>query len=146
MDEATVRAALMRHWAYEGVDFEISHEIYHDDAVLEFPQSGERFVGRSNFQTWRQRYPAKVKFRIRRISGLANLWVTEYLISYDDGPWMFVVNILTFRGDRVAHEAIYIMEGFDAAEWRKPWATPFDPLESVAPEEWREGEPFGIGR
>ena len=146
MDEATVRAALMRHWAYEGVDFDISHEIYHDDAVLEFPQSGERFVGRSNVQTWRQRYPAKVKFRIRRISGRANLWVTEYLISYDDGPWMFVVNILTFRGDRVAHEAIYIMEGFDAAEWRTPWSTPFDPFESVAPEEWREGEPFGIGR
>src|SRR5262245_66603792 len=125
MDEAAVHSALMRHWAHEGQDFDISHEIYHDDAVLEFPQSGERFVGKLNFLTWRRQYPAKVTFRIRRISGRDDFWTTEYLISYDDGPWMFVVNLLTFRGDKVAHEAIYIMEGFEAAEWRKPWATLF---------------------
>ena len=146
MDEAAVRRTLMRHWAYEGIDSDVSHEIYRDDAVLEFPQSGERFIGKANFLTWRKQYPATVAFRVRRISGRDDFWVTEYLISYDGGPWMFVVNILTFRDDKVAHEAIYIMDGWDAAEWRKPWVTPFDPLESVAPSEWREGEPFGIGR
>ena len=57
---------------------------------------------------------------------------------------MFSVNILTFRGDRIAHEAIYITEGFPAADWRRPWSTPFDPLASVAPDDWRDGEPYGI--
>jgi hypothetical protein len=47
--------------------------------------------------------------------------VTEYLISYDGSPWMFTVSIMEFRGDHVAHERIYIMEGWEAAEWRKPW-------------------------
>ena len=68
MDEAAIREALVRHWQYEGDDFGRSHEIYHDDAVLEFPQSGERFVGKENFLTWRKRYPAKVDFRIRRLA------------------------------------------------------------------------------
>ncbi len=145
MDETAVRKALVRHWEYAGLDEDIGHEIYHDDAVLDFPQSGERFVGKPNFLTWRKQYPAKVAFKIRRINGAGDLWVTENLISYDGGPWMFAVNILRFRGDRVAHELIYIMEGFDAADWRNPWVTMFDPLASVSPAEWQEGVPFGIG-
>jgi hypothetical protein len=144
MDEATVRKALVRHWEYEGRDYDISHEIYHDDAVLEFPQSGERFIGKSNFLTWRKRYPAKLDFRVRRITGAGDLWVTENLISYDGSPWMFTLNVLQFRGDRIAHESLYVMEGFDAADWRSEWATMFDPQASVSPDEWREGVPFGI--
>jgi hypothetical protein len=45
VDEAKIRDGLLRHWRFEGIDYDKSHEIYHDDAVLEFPQSGERFVG-----------------------------------------------------------------------------------------------------
>ena len=145
MDEAAIRKALVRHWRFVGRDEDVVHEIYHDDAVLDFPQSGERFVGKPNFLTWRKQYPAKLDFKIRRINGSGDLWVTENLISYDGGPWMFTVNILRFRGDRVAHESIYIMEGFDAAEWRNAWVSRFDPLASVSPAEWQEGVPFGIG-
>ena len=39
MDEATILAALRSHWEYETTDIDKSHELYHDDAVLEFPQS-----------------------------------------------------------------------------------------------------------
>jgi len=140
-----VRRALLRHWRYAGRDEDIVHEIYHDDAVLEFPQSGERFIGKSSFLTWRKQFPAKLDFRIRRITGQGDLWVAENLISYDGAPWMFDVSVLRFRGDKVAHESVYVMEGFEAAGWRSTWATMFDPLASVAPDEWREGEPFGIG-
>ena len=58
MDDAAIRTALARHWEYEGVDYDVSHEIYHEDAVLEFPQSGERFIGREASLTWRRKYPA----------------------------------------------------------------------------------------
>jgi hypothetical protein len=61
LDETTVMRALRRHWEYEGKDYDISHEIYHDDAVLEFPQSGERFEGVENFLTWRKQYPAALE-------------------------------------------------------------------------------------
>ncbi len=69
IDEASVRAQLERHWEYAGTDQDIAHEIYHDDAVLEFPQSGERFEGVQNFREWRRQYPAVLEFRIRRIRG-----------------------------------------------------------------------------
>ena len=140
VDDSEIRDRLIDHWKFEGIDYERSHEIYHDDAVLEFPQSGERFVGKNSFLTWRKTYPAKLDFMIRKISHNGSLWVTENLISYDGSPWMFSVNILEFRGDRIAHERIYVMEGFEAAPWRAPWAERFDPHESITPECWREVE------
>jgi SnoaL-like domain len=129
LDEATVRAQLARHWEYSGKDEDVAHEIYHDDAVLEFPQSGERFEGVANFREWRRQYPAQLEFRIRRIVISGELVVAENLISYDGAPWMFTVNLMEFRGDKVAHERIYIMDGWEAAEWRAEWrsSTPADP-------------------
>jgi hypothetical protein len=121
MDDATVRAMLVRHWEYAASDQDITHEIYHDDAVLEFPQSGERFEGVANFREWRRQYPASLAFEVREIRGRDDLWVAENLISYDGGPWNFTVNILEFRGDKVARESIYISDGWEAPEWRAPW-------------------------
>ena len=121
LDEKDLQVALRRHWEYEGKDYDISHEIYHDDAVLEFPQSGERFEGVQNFKTWRKQYPAALKFHTRRITHREDLVVVENLISYDGKPWTFTVNLLEFRDDKVAHERIYVMDGWEAAEWRVPW-------------------------
>ena len=113
--------ALRRHWDYAGRDEDISHEIYREDAVLEFPQSGERFEGVENFREWRRQYPAELKFHLRRINQRDDLVVTEYLISYDGAPWMFTVSIMEFLDDRVVRERIYIMDGWEAADWRRPW-------------------------
>jgi len=121
LDEPKLHEALRRHWEFSGRDEDISHEIYHDDAVLEFPQSGERFEGVANFREWRRQYPATLNFHIRRINHREDLVVVEYLISYDSQPWKYVVNVMEFRDDRVAHERIYIMDSWDAPEWRKPW-------------------------
>ena len=58
-----------------------AHAIYHDDAILEFPQSGERFEGVENFREWRAQYPATVDFRVRRITGSGDVWVGELSVS-----------------------------------------------------------------
>jgi hypothetical protein len=108
MDEARIRAALERHWEYAAAIRTSRTRSTHDDAVLEFPQSGERFVGVENFREWRRAYPTSLAFRIRRIRGRGDLWVAENSISYDDGPWQFTVSILEFRGEKVAHETVYI--------------------------------------
>jgi len=121
LNDVDLLAALTRHWQNAGVDEDASHEIYHHDAVLEFPQSGERFEGVHNFREWRRQYPAVLRFHTRRITHRDDLVVVENLISYDGAPWAFSVNILEFRGDRVAHERIYIMDGWEPAEWRAPW-------------------------
>ena len=129
LDETALLYVLRRHWQYSGKDEDIAHEIYHDDAVLEFPQSGERFEGVENFREWRRQYPAELKFHTRRITHREDLVVVENLISYDSAPWMYTVSLLEFRDDRVAHERIYIMEGWEAAEWRSQWRAerPADP-------------------
>ena len=114
-------AALRRHWDHSGKDEDVAHEIYHDDAVLEFPQSGERFEGVENFREWRRIYPLPLAFEMRRVRGEGDLWVVENSIRYGDGPWQPTVNILEFRGDRVAHERIYITESWVAPEWRAQW-------------------------
>jgi hypothetical protein len=36
------------------------------------------------------------------------------------------VQLLEFRGDKVARERIYIMEAFGAPEWRAPWRADTD--------------------
>ena len=73
-EDQNIRAALDRHWAASDAnDFEAEHEIYHDDAVLEYPQSGERIRGRDNIQASRFAQPNKKRFLVRRILGAADL-------------------------------------------------------------------------
>ena len=119
MDEAAVRAMLERH--FTSSDPVVSHEMYDDDAVLEFPQSGERFVGVENLREWRSSYPASTTVEFREIRGREDLWVAEISISYDGGPWNFGVSILEFRDQRIARESIYLAEGWEPPEWRAQW-------------------------
>lgn len=114
------RAAITRYLDVTGTDLDTRREIYHDDAVLEFPQSGERFVGVANPREWRRNHPAGVEFELLRIHGRGELWVVEVMGHYDDGPPYFGVTLLEFRGDRVAHETIYGGPAPDAPQWRAP--------------------------
>ncbi|HKX68421.1 MAG TPA: nuclear transport factor 2 family protein, partial [Intrasporangium sp.] len=97
-------------------------EIYHDDAVLEFPQSGERFRGKANIQGWRQHYHARLDFEPREIRGSGDFWIGEGRLLYDGADPVHFVKILEFRGDKVQRETIYTAEPFPAPDWRKPWA------------------------
>src|ERR1700760_4190246 len=112
MDDRAIRAALERHWAAsDKSDFETEHDIYHDDAVLDYPQSGERIRGRRNIQESRTVQPNTKRFTIRRMIGSGELWVTEFVLSYDGVP-SYVVSIMEFRDGRVAHETQYFADGF----------------------------------
>src|SRR6201993_1431346 len=82
MQEAQIRAALDQHWAASDAnDFETEHRIYHEDAVLEYPQSGERIRGRRNIQTTRSIQPNKKRFTVQRITGGGDLWMTTFILS-----------------------------------------------------------------
>lgn len=120
MSDDEIRAALKRHWTDIG-DQETVHEIYHEDAVLEFPQSGERLVGLTNIRAMREAYPAEVTFTVDRIRGGGNVWVGELRAAYDGGAPMYGVSILTFRDGKVAHEAIYFGEPWEPPAWRAQW-------------------------
>jgi hypothetical protein len=113
MDDTTARAALQRHWdASDASDFTAEHDIYRDDAVLDYPQSGERIHGRRNIQESRTVQPSKKRFTVRRIIGGGDLWVTEFVLTYDGVP-SYAVSIMEFRDGQVAHETQYFADPFD---------------------------------
>ena len=98
MQDPEIRAALDRHWAASDAnDLEVEHQIYREDAVLEYPQSGERIRGRRNIQSARAAQPNRKRFTVRRIVGAGDLWVTEYVLTYDDRP-SYTVSIMEFVG------------------------------------------------
>src|SRR5580698_8988387 len=118
MDDRTVRAALERHWdASDANNFEVEHEIYREDAVLDYPQSGERIRGRRNIQESRSVQPNNKRFTVRRMIGSGDLWVTEFVLSYDGIP-SYTVSIMEFRDARVVHETQYCADRFDPAPSR----------------------------
>src|SRR5712672_1500234 len=118
MDDRAVRAALERHWAASDVsDFQAEHEIYREDAVLDYPQSGERIRGRHNIQESRSVQPNKKRFTVRRMIGSGDLWVTEFALTYDGVP-SYTVSIMEFREGLVAHETQYFAGRFDPAPSR----------------------------
>jgi hypothetical protein len=113
MDENGIREALDRHWAASDVnDFEVEHDIYRDDAVLEYPQSGERIRGRRNIQASRTMQPSSKRFSVRRIVGTGDLWVTEFILTYDGQP-SYSVSVMEFLDGRVAHETQYFGDPFE---------------------------------
>ena len=113
-----IRAALDQHWAAsDSNDFETEHRIYHDDAVLDYPQSGERTRGRANILKQRSIQPNQKRFTIRGIVGSGDLWVTEFILTYDNKP-SYTVSIMEFNGDQVAHETQYFADPFPAPAFR----------------------------
>jgi len=122
MQEETLREALNAHWqASAAGDLDAEHDIYADDSICDYPQSGERIVGRKNLQALRGHHPGKPSgFEVRRIQGEGNLWITEYSINYQ-GKAAYMVSIMEFRNGKVVHETQYFSDPFDAPAWRSQW-------------------------
>jgi len=122
MHEDNIRAAIDRHWAASAAGDQVSeHDIYHDDVVCEYPQSGEIINGRRNLQALRSHHPDKPSgFTVRRIVGEGNLWVSEYVINYG-GKRLFTVSVMEFRDGKVSHETQYFADSFAAPAWRAQW-------------------------
>ena len=118
MDDRTIRSALERHWAASDAnDFDAEHAIYREDAVLHYPQSGELIRGRRNIQESRFVQPNQKRFTVTRILGSGDLWVTEFVLSYDGKP-SYTVSVMEFRDGLVARETQYFADPFDPAPSR----------------------------
>lgn len=117
-----IEFALRRHWAASAAgDQDAEHDIYDEEVVCDYPQSGERIRGKRNLQCLRSHHPDKPSgFSIRRLVGSGNLWVTEYTILYQGRPFP-TVSIMEFENDHVVHETQYFTEAFAPAAWRVQW-------------------------
>jgi ketosteroid isomerase-like protein len=122
--DARIRARIEEHWkASESGDGDTEQAVYAADAILDYPQSGERFRGRSGIQGQRDGNPADRHFRVLRIRGGGDLWVSEVVITYDGAP-SYSVSIMEFTGDLVAHETQYFGDPFQAPDWRAALSEP----------------------
>jgi hypothetical protein len=116
--DAWARATILEHWkASERQDSAAEHAIYSDDAILDYPQSGERFRGRVTIAAQRGGHPAERHFTVLRVTGRADFWVSECIISYDGRP-SHSVSVMEFSGGLVGHETQYFADPFDPAESR----------------------------
>jgi ketosteroid isomerase-like protein len=121
MEDREIRAALDLHWAAsDSNDFETEHQIYRDDAVLEYPQSGERIRGRHRIQMSRTAQPNNKRFTVRRILGAAGLWITELVITYDGQP-SYAVSVMELEDGKVTRETQYFGDAFEPGPSRAEW-------------------------
>jgi len=123
MEEEQIREALNAHWqASASGDVNAEHDIYNEDAICDYPQSGERIFGRNNLQALRSHHPGKPSgFNVRRMIGNGNLWITEYTINYL-GKKAYTVSIMEFdKYAKVVHETQYFADPFNAPAWRSQW-------------------------
>jgi hypothetical protein len=120
--EEQIRDALHAHWrASAAGDANAEHDIYEDDAICDYPQSGERILGRANLQALRSHHPGKPSgFEVRRMIGRGDVWVTEYIIRYES-RLAYTVSIMEFRNGKVMHETQYFADPFEAPDWRGQW-------------------------
>ncbi|QKZ23944.1 nuclear transport factor 2 family protein [Streptomyces chartreusis] len=130
--DSGIRAAIEEHWrASERGDLEAEHAVYAEDAVLDYPQSGERFRGRAAISAQRGGHAAERHFTLRRIVGGGDLWVSECVITYDGVPTVSV-SVMEFADGHVVHETQYFADPFAAPESRAALAERM-PLPSPLP-------------
>ena len=125
MGEEDIRVALEKHWSASAArNPDAEHEIYAQDTICDYPQSRERIIGRQNLQALRNQHPDNPSgFRVIRMLGSANLWITEYTIVYQSGTFD-TVSIMEFSDGKVVHETQYFAEPFQAPAWRAKWVQP----------------------
>jgi hypothetical protein len=107
-------------------DLELFHAQFHDDSVMEYPQSGERIVGAENRRGAYGAFPGLPKVAPRRILVEGDLAVVEANLDYGDGASWQAVFVFELRDGRIARETAYWPQPFEAAEWRARWVERFD--------------------
>ncbi len=95
--------------------------VFHEDSVIEWPQSGERIVGAENRRGVYGSFPRLPTITPRRLTGDGDLWVAEASLDYGDGATYQAIFIFELRDDRIAKETAYWSMPFPAPDWRADW-------------------------
>jgi hypothetical protein len=99
-------------------DYDRATEAMADDAVVDWPQSGERIVGRQACLTVYRNYPGgPPPYELRRITGGPDTFTVEACGDYS-GEAVFLTSIVEFRDGKIAKQTDYFASGFEAPSWR----------------------------
>lgn len=110
---------------YRG-DLEAGVDAMADDTVVEWPQSGERIVGRQACLTVYKNYPGgSPEYRLQRISGGPDVFTVEAVADYG-GQEVYVTSIIEFGNGKIVKQTDYFANAFEAPKWRAQWVQPMD--------------------
>jgi ketosteroid isomerase-like protein len=99
---------------------DVMDELFHEDAVMDWPQSGEQVVGGDNRRGVYGAFPGLPTISPRRMLSAGELVVAEAMLDYG-GPVYNTVFIFEFRDGRIARETAYWAEPFEPPQWRAQW-------------------------
>jgi ketosteroid isomerase-like protein len=121
-------------------DWDRLGDVFHADAVLEYPQSGERFRGVANIRAQFENYPGlgpgtsqlqeiigektyalTPTYTVIAVEGTGQQGTAVIRVQYPDGSWWWALNLFALRDDRVARSRTYFAPDFDAPDWRAPY-------------------------
>jgi hypothetical protein len=120
-DQLTRDAAAKLFAAWERWDLDTVGSLVADDAVDERPQSGERFVGRSNIMGMYVEVPGPPRIRWRSVLGGASVWVAEGIVDYGGGP-VNIVGVVELADAKVKKARFYFADPFDPPAERARWS------------------------
>lgn len=103
---------------------ELFHAQFHEDSVIEFPQSGERIVGGESRRAVYRTFPGRPS--VRRIVIGGDLAVVEAKVDYGDAADWRAVFIYELRDGKIAKATAYWAQPFEAAGWRADWVERMD--------------------
>jgi len=99
---------------------EVMDELFHEDAVMDWPQSGELVIGGDARRAIYSAFPALPTITPRRMLSADDLVVLEASLDYG-GTGFKTVFIFEFREGKIARETAYWSEAFDPPAWRSEW-------------------------
>ena len=82
--------------------------------------------------------PIHKRFAVQRIVGNGNLWVTEFVLSYDGVP-SYAVSIMEFSDGKVARETQYFGDRFSPGPLKRTWSSRITeriPLRAIRSTAW----------
>ncbi|HHY50470.1 MAG TPA: nuclear transport factor 2 family protein [Alphaproteobacteria bacterium] len=101
---------------------DIMDELFHEDAVMDWPQSGELIVGGDNRRAVYGAFPSLPTVVPRRILTAGDLAVLEAALSYGERTYLTVF-IFELDAGRIRRETAYWSDPFEAPAWRAQWVT-----------------------
>lgn len=121
-------------------DWDALGDYYHADAVVEYPQSGERFSGLANIRAQFENYPGlepgtselqeviggttyalTPMYTVINVEGSGNRGTSIVRVRYPDQSLWFALNIYDLRDGRIARSRSFFAPDFDAPDWRAPY-------------------------
>jgi hypothetical protein len=104
---------------------EVMDELFHDDATMNWPQSGERVNGAENRRAIYRSFPQLPTITPRRMRSAGDLVIAEATLDYG-GPAYETVFIFELDQGRIRTETAYWSEAFEAPQWRAQWVERMD--------------------